>query len=283
LPELRIDPLSGLRVIVAEDRSSRPGGGFAVSPEPAIDPATDPFLEGHEALTPPEIHAVRPGSSAADGPGWSVRVVPNKYPALAAHSGASVRDGGVAADPLAAGHGEPDLFAAAPAAGAHEVIVNAPEAVGSLHALGPERLGAAMEVWRERMAAHAAAACVHLSVNEGRSAGASLPHTHAQLYALGFVPAAIARERERFTAYSERTHGRNLLADLVQQEVRMGTRIVAVDAEAVAMCPFASRVPFQVQIVPRRPSGPRQTPIWWSERSSAHSGFASAVSSVKSA
>ena len=95
---------------------------------------------------------------------------------------------------------------------------------------------------------------MHLIVNEGREAGASLPHTHAQLYALPFVPAAVARERERFTAYSDRTHGRNLMEDLLQEEVRRRERVVAVDSEAVALCPFAARVPFHVQVVPRRPS-----------------------------
>jgi UDPglucose--hexose-1-phosphate uridylyltransferase len=110
-----------------------------------------------------------------------------------------------------------------------------------------------MEVWRERMRAHADAPYRHLIVNEGREAGASLPHTHAQLYAMRFVPAMVARERERFTAYSERTQGRNLLEDLVQEEVRRRERIVAIDREAVAIAPFASRVPYQVQIVPRKP------------------------------
>jgi UDPglucose--hexose-1-phosphate uridylyltransferase len=104
------------------------------------------------------------------------------------------------------------------------------------------------------MAAHSGAACLHLIVNEGQEAGASLPHTHAQLYALPFVPAAVARERERFTAYSDRTNGRNLLEDLVQEEVRRRERLVAVDDELVAICPFASGVPFQVQLVPRRPA-----------------------------
>jgi UDPglucose--hexose-1-phosphate uridylyltransferase len=92
-----------------------------------------------------------------------------------------------------------------------------------------------------------------VSVNEGAEAGASLPHTHAQLYALPFVPAAVARERERFTAYWDRTQGRNLLEDLLQEEVRRRERVVAIDPEAVALAPFASRVPFQVQVVPRRP------------------------------
>jgi len=93
---------------------------------------------------------------------------------------------------------------------------------------------------------------VHVIVNEGREGGASLPHTHAQLYALDFVPAAVARERERFTAYATRTMGGNLLGDLVQQEVQMRERIVAIDDEAVLMAPYASRLPFQLMIAPRR-------------------------------
>ena len=112
-----------------------------------------------------------------------------------------------------------------------------------------------MGVWRERMRFHSNASYVHVIVNEGRDAGASLPHTHAQLYALPFVPAQIARERERFTAYALQAQGRNLLDDLLQEEVRLRERVVAIDDEAVAICPFASRVPFELQIVPRRPSG----------------------------
>src|SRR4029453_317982 len=98
--------------------------------------------------------------------------------------------------------------------------------------LSAEQVETAMSVWRERMRAHADAAYVHVIVNEGKEAGASLPHTHAQLYALPFVPAAVARERERFTAYWERTQGRNLLEDLVQEEVKRGGGIVRDDAQA---------------------------------------------------
>lgn len=247
MPDLRIDPLTGLRTIVAGERADRPGGGFSAEPRPAIDPESDPFLEGHEERTPPEVYARRPGGGSPNGPGWTVRVVPNLYPALA---GGDPED---AQDPLAQGRGEPELFASRPAVGGHEVIVNSPQPAGSLLDLDPEQLEQAMDVWRERIRAHDGAAYVHVIVNEGREAGASLPHTHAQVYALPFVPAAVARERERFTAYSDRTHGRNLLEDVLQEEVRLGERLVTYDSEAVAICPFASRVPFQLQIVPRAP------------------------------
>jgi UDPglucose--hexose-1-phosphate uridylyltransferase len=250
LPELRLDPLSGLRTIVAGERAGRPGGEFAVEPRPPVDPDGDPFLEGHEDRTPPELHALRPDGGEPDSPGWLVRVVPNLYPAL----GDSEADPSTPPDPLAEGRGQPGLFSARPAVGAHEVIVHTPRPLGSLAELDAEELETAMGVWRERMRVHAAGAeYVHLIVNEGREAGASLPHTHAQLYALRFVPAAIARERERFTAWHDRTQGRNLLEDLLQEEVRLRERVVAVDDEAVALCPYAARVPFQVQVVPRRP------------------------------
>ena len=241
MPELRIDPISGLRVIVAGERGSRPGAFLDVNPREPIDPESDPFAAGHEDRTPPEVYALR------DNGDWKVRVVPNLYPAL------SDGEADPGADPLASGRGEPDLFASRPARGAHEVVINAPDPVTSLAELEPGQVDTAMSVWRERMRAHDHAAYVHVIVNEGKEAGASLPHTHAQLYALPFVPAAVARERERFTAYSDRTQGRNLLEDLVQEEVRRRERIVAIDDEAVAIAPFAARVPFHLQVVPRKP------------------------------
>lgn len=244
MPEVRVDPLTGLKVIVAGERASRPGGGPTTTAPDPIDVATDPFADGHEDRTPPELFAVRDTDppTPADTPGWKVRVVPNLYPALDD------------ASPEPAPFANRDLFTAAAARGAHEVIVNAPDPVTSLADLARDQVVTAVEVWRERMRAHADhAAYVHLIVNERREAGASLPHTHAQLYALDFVPAAVARERERFGAHATRTMGGNLLGDLVQEEVRLRDRIVAIDDEAVLMAPFASRLPFQLMLAPRTP------------------------------
>jgi UDPglucose--hexose-1-phosphate uridylyltransferase len=272
VPEIRIDPLSGHRTIVADERSRRPGGAPGLSPgerspEP-IDPQRDPFAEGNEDRTPPELFAVRPGGGPPNTPGWKVRVVPNLYPALAprgrgeadgeatgteqpgerpeAHAQAP-GDGGAHAD------GRDELFRSLPATGAHEVIVNAPQPVLSLAELPGEQVAVAMDAWRERMRTHEQSACVQLIVNERREAGASLPHTHSQLYALDFVPAAVARERERASEYATRTMGQSLLGDLVAEEVRLRERIVAIDEEAVLMAPYASRLPFQLMLAPRRP------------------------------
>ncbi|HXB66395.1 MAG TPA: DUF4921 family protein [Solirubrobacteraceae bacterium] len=245
MPEVRVDPLSGHKTIVAGERSVRPGGEPRCSPGQPIDRDRDPFAEGHEERTPPELYAVRPGGGRADGapntPGWTVRVVPNLFPALTADEAQPERDA------------RPELFTAMPAHGAHEVIVNGPQQVSSLAELPNAQVAAAVEVWRARMRAHADSACVQLIVNERREAGASLEHTHAQLYALDFVPADVARERERAGAYAARTMGGELLGDLVAEEVRRGERVVAIDEEAVLLAPYASRVPYQLMLAPRRP------------------------------
>jgi UDPglucose--hexose-1-phosphate uridylyltransferase len=176
-----------------------------------------------------------------------VRVVPNLYPALTpagedVHIQSSPRR-----DPRS------ELFLSLPASGSHEVIVNGPESVLSLAELPAAQVAAAMDVWRERMRVHAESEYVQLIVNERREAGASLPHTHAQLYALDFVPALVARERERFGSYATRSMGQNMLEDLVAEEVRLRERIVAIDDDAVLMAPYASCLPFQLMLVPRRP------------------------------
>ncbi|HEY5977758.1 MAG TPA: DUF4921 family protein [Solirubrobacterales bacterium] len=147
--------------------------------------------------------------------------------------------------------GDPDLFSSRPANGAHEVIVNAPGHATALADLDDAQIAAAIETWRERMRAHRDAAYTQLIVNEGGGAGASLEHTHAQLYALPFVPAAVARERERAGAYRERTAGGGLLSEILVEEVRRRERLVAIDDEAALICPWASRGPFEMRIVPR--------------------------------
>jgi UDPglucose--hexose-1-phosphate uridylyltransferase len=248
VPEIRIDPLSGHRTIVAGERSRRPGGEPRCEPPEPIDVERDPFAEGHEDRTPPELYAVRPGGGPADSPGWTVRVVPNLYPALTPAAAEPVEEGDRGESP------ESELFLARAAVGAHEVIVNGPQSVLSLAELPREQVLAAVEVWRERMRSHHEdSAYVQLIVNERREGGASLPHTHAQLYALDFVPAEVARERERAGAYTTRTMGHTLLEDVIAEEVRRDERIVAIDDEAVLLAPYASRLPFQLMLAPRRP------------------------------
>lgn len=263
-PEIRIDQLTGLRSIVAPGRAARPDAfapARAVSAPEAAEKC--PFCEGREQRTPPEVWAARPDGAGPDSPGWTQRSVPNLYPALtdretAGDPAPATPESGFSssADPLGTSSrtAAPDLFRDAPAAGVHEVIVNGPDHHTRLSELGEAGIATALAAWRTRIAAHSSTASyVHLIVNEGPLAGASLEHTHAQLYALPFVPAEVARERERFNAYHERTMGSHLIEDIVVEEIRRKERLVAVDSEAVLFCPWASRSPFELRIVPRTP------------------------------
>jgi UDPglucose--hexose-1-phosphate uridylyltransferase len=266
-PEVRIDQLTGLRTILAPARAERPIEFVNEREEAKSEDC--PFCEGREDRTPPETWADRPGGGDADNPGWRVRAVPNLYPAVAGEADGGggdappeVEDPGesgisAAGDPLRAATrgGEPDQFRSVPATGRHEVIIHSPAHRASMGHLEDGELEAAVAGWRTRMRELAGeAAYLQLIVNEGYEAGASLEHSHSQLYALGFVPAAVARERERFSAYSQRTQGGDLLGEIVSEEVRRGERLVAIDDDAVLICPWASRSPFELRIVPRTPA-----------------------------
>jgi UDPglucose--hexose-1-phosphate uridylyltransferase len=267
-PEYRIDQLTGLRTILAPARAERPldwGTGDALETEEGAGEAAEtrddcPFCEGNEEMTPPETWADRPGSGAPNTPGWRTRAVPNLYPALAPAQGGEGSAGAPTAaaraprDPLRASarSGEADLFGSTPATGFHELIIHSPRHRTSLAQLDDAELRGAMAAWRTRMRELGkSASSLQLILNEGRGAGASLEHSHAQLYALDFVPVTVARERERFSAYNERTMGGDLLADIASEEVRRKERLVAIDDDAIVLCPWASRGPFEVRVVPR--------------------------------
>ena len=257
-PEIRIDQLTGLRTILAPARADRPNA-FALDERPLPDPDGCPFCEGREDTTPGEVWAQRPQGGEENGPGWAQRAVPNLYPALRpSGEGASQQPGdsgfAAAADPLRSSSRirEPDLFSSRAATGAQEVVVHTPRHLSSLGELEADELEGAVAAWRNRMRNHPDASYLQLIVNEGAAAGASREHSHAQLYALSFVPAAVARERERVGSYRERTGGSDLLTDILAEEVRRRERLVAIDDEAALICPWASRSPFALRIVPRR-------------------------------
>lgn len=237
--QLRTCPFSGDRTLVAGGRGARPHAWPKLPAIEQLDPAQDPFLEGHESQTPPELDADRAPGSQADQPGWQVRVVPNRFPLLTADA------------ELPEPEAQPQLFGAAVAAGAHEVIVQSPRAHVSLAELDEAQLARVVAMWQRRLAAHAGAAARHLFVNDRPGAGATQLHTHAQLLVLPTVPAHLARERERADAYHQQTMGADLTADYLQEEVRRGDRIVAIDDEVVLLAPWASRSAFQLTLLPR--------------------------------
>ncbi len=259
-PEIRIDQLTGLRTILAAGARRPPDRVRAGDARGHADASDCPFCEGNEAKTPPEVWADRPDGGEAERPGLArrgpSRTSTPRWPATAARTRPRRRPQAPPADPLRASAraGEPDLFATVPASGVHEVID--PRAPAHDLAGGPGRRGAGgrgRRLARARMRDHAEShACVQLIVNEGGGAGASLEHTHAQLYALDFVPVA---DRPRARAlHAPTTSGRwaaTCSPTSPPRRCAARERLVAIDDEAMVICPWASRSPFELRVIPR--------------------------------
>ncbi|HHW25798.1 MAG TPA: galactose-1-phosphate uridylyltransferase [Firmicutes bacterium] len=259
MPELRFDILTGDFAIIATERAKRPSD-FKASKEAEHLPERDPkcpFCPGNEKLTPPETYALRNGTEP-DSPGWTVRVVPNKFPALSPASGASLEE----LEALRAGMswppetGDSSMYWEVPAVGAHEVVVESARHDLSLGDYTREHLASVLEVLKTRMLAlydRQEIKYVQVFRNFGPAGGASLAHPHFQIIALPVVPPRVSLEQARFLKY-ESTTRRCLLCDLVEREIEKGERVIAKTDEFVVLCPFASRHSFETSIIPRKHS-----------------------------
>ncbi len=257
MPELRFDILTGDFAIIATERAKRPSDFKAAQKAetlPEHDPKC-PFCQGNEKLTPPEVFALRDGTRS-DEPGWSVRVVPNKFPALMPAKEAPeevlerLRSGGSKAPET----GDPFMYWQVPAVGAHEVVVESVRHDLSLGGYTKEHLAAILEVLKARMLALydlKEVKYVQVFRNFGPAGGASLVHPHFQIIALPVLPPRVAQEQARFLQY-ESTTRRCLLCDLVEREIEKDERIIAKTEDFVMLCPFASRHSFETVIIPRK-------------------------------
>ena len=235
--ELRKDPIVGRWVIFSIERSRRPSdfqlGAAAKRGGPC------PFCPGQEESTPSEVLAYRSVGSAPNAPGWQVRVVPNRYPALGIEGALDERTQG--------------LFEKMNGIGAHEVIIETPDHHASLATLPLAHVEAVLWAFRDRtldLMQDTRFCSLQIFKNHGAAAGASLEHPHSQLIALPIVP---KRLQEELTACAEyyRRHGGCLFCALIQQDMQMGERVVVENAAFVALTPFASRFPFEVCLLPK--------------------------------
>ncbi len=236
MPELRKDPVVGRWVIISTERARRPSD-FAG--EPVRAHATDcVFCPGHEDKTPREILAGRPPDSRADTPGWTYRVVPNKFPALR-----------IEGDLDPTGEGPFDRMNGV---GAHEVVIESPDHFASLGTLPVAHVGEILVAYRERLLAlrkDPRLEYVLIFKNHGVAAGASLEHPHSQLIATPILPELVVEELEGAARYF-RMKERCVWCDVVRQERRDGSRLVLEEEGFVAVAPFAPRFPFETWILP---------------------------------
>ncbi len=237
MPELRKDPVIGRWVIISTERGKRPHD-FKVTPAPRKS-GFCPFCPGNEDKTPPEIFAIRPSNTAPNSPGWSLRVVPNKYPALRVEGELNRRGEGI--------------YDVMNGVGAHEVIIETPHHELNLSQMEIPHIQAILTVYRERIADlrnDIRLKYVLVFKNQGYEAGASLEHSHSQLIATPIVPKTVVEELEgarKYFQYKERC----IFCDIVREEIKDQVRVVYEEEHFIAIAPFAPRFPFETWILPK--------------------------------
>lgn len=238
MPDLRKCPITGRWVIIATDRARRPSDFLRQKVTPQ-GTRLCPFCPGNEGRTPPEVMAYRT-SGEANHPGWNVRVVPNKFPALRVE-GEVEREG-------------EGLYDRMNGVGAHEVIVETPHHNASMGSLGDSAVADIFFAFRDRildLKKDGRLRYILVFKNHGEPAGATLEHPHSQLIALPIVPKRVQEELDgsmRHFQYRERC----IYCDILSQDVRERSRVVLTTEHFTVLAPYASRFPFEMWVLPRR-------------------------------
>jgi len=224
-------------VIISTERSRRPSD-FAPEERRPIG-GFCPLCEGNEDRTPPEIIAFRDNGTPPNSPGWSLRVVPNKFPALR-----------IEGDLGREGEGVYDKMNGI---GAHEVVIETPQHYGNLATLPLKAVENVLWAYRERiidLRRDQRLRYVLVFKNCGIAAGASLEHSHSQIIALPIVPKRVTEEIEGGKAYF-RYKDRCVFCDIIRQELQQRSRVIVENKFFVSIAPFASRFPFETWVLPK--------------------------------
>ncbi len=239
MPELRKDPISGRWVIISDRTGKRPSDFISPSQKRRAG-GFCPFCPGNEHTTTPEITAFRPASTSPNSPGWTLRVVPNKFPALQIQGELSKRGEGV--------------FDRMNGVGAHEVIIETPDHQLSLATMSLRAVEDVLWAYFFRLTdlnKDSRLKYVLIFKNEGEIAGSSLEHTHSQLIALPITPKSVKEEMDSAKKYYE-TKERCIFCDIINQELSADKRVIYENDKYVSISPFAPREPFETWILPKK-------------------------------
>ena len=241
MPELRKDPVTGRWAIISTDRQKRPND-FRFERTAIIGRELCPFCPGREAMTPPEVLSYRHDGGAPNTPGWELRVVPNKFPALQVE-GTLDREGD-------------GMFDRMNGIGAHEVIIETPDHDRSLSMMSEAEIERVLWAYRERMLdlkRDHRLRYILVFKNHGAAAGATLDHPHSQLIALPIVPDFVREEIEGARLHY-RVKERCVYCDIIHQDLRDGGRVIQENAEIIAVSPYAPRFAFETWLLPKQHS-----------------------------
>jgi UDPglucose--hexose-1-phosphate uridylyltransferase len=242
--ESRLDPITGQWSIFAPNRSDRPDE-FVATGETINRQLECPFCSGNENSTPPTVWVGRIDDGICQANikdltlnDWSVRVVPNRYPAVVANQSQSVRLESL------------PLFSREPVFGGHEVFIESRQHISSLTELDTAEVHLTFLAYRDRLKFWnntLGISYVTIFKNVGEKAGASLRHCHSQLVATDKVPVAVETSFGRMHRHRAET-GCCLHCDLIRAEQKANERVVWQDESLIAFCPFAGHLPMLLRI-----------------------------------
>lgn len=239
MSEFRQDPSSGDWVIISPGRATRPA--FLEHKKPPRKPSPKsmcPFEDLKKSGNWPPI-ALYPRRADPSGKHWRIAVIPNKYPVLAHGTRCSV--------PFRYG-----MYHARTGVGRHELAVTR-DHNKNFAALPPFGAKELFRVFCDRVRIAAADRCIIYTVpflNWGPNAGATVWHPHYQIIAGPFIPVHSARSLAGAQAYFK-AHRRCVRCDIIREVRAEKKRVVAENRYAIAIAPYASKVPFEVRILPK--------------------------------
>src|SRR3989344_2671596 len=239
MAELRRDPVVGRWVIVNTDDSLHPQD-FEKEEHVFRQADVCQFCYGRERHTPPEVDVIRPSNTPANTAGWSVRVIPNKFPALRIEGELNKRGLGI--------------FDISNGVGAHEVVIETPEHFKKFADLSEAEMLNVIKKYQSRfisLSGDRRFKYIMIFKNYGESAGASMEHAHSQIIALQMVPKYVLEELEGAQQYFN-FRGRCIFCDIIYQEYQDQDRIITENTDFIAFCPFVPRFPFECWILPRK-------------------------------
>lgn len=238
MSELRRDPIGGRWVIVDTDHPHKPDQ-YDYEHQ-VYKGGTCPFCYGNESMTPPEIEVIRDSHTQANSSGWQVRVVANKFPALQVEGDIDRRGIG--------------MYDMSNGVGAHEVLIETPYHQKDICDLLNHEVENFLNMYCRRatdLAKDKRFKYIMVFKNFGAAAGASLEHPHTQIIALPMIPKNAAEEikgAQNYFEYRERC----IFCDIIRQEAQEAERIVMENKHFLAFCPFVSRFPFEIWMIPKK-------------------------------
>ncbi|HSW51562.1 MAG TPA: galactose-1-phosphate uridylyltransferase [Bryobacteraceae bacterium] len=239
MPEFRKDPITGRWVIVAVDRAMRPTD-FVRDHVAPVGGRFCPLCHGHEEKTPPEVLAYRPNGGPPNAGGWSLRVVPNKFPALRVEGELSRQGEG--------------LYDKMNGIGAHELVIETPDHMLTMGELTDKQVEDVFWAVRDRIVdlrKDFRLRYIIVFKNHGDGAGALLEHGHSQIVALPVVPKRMTEEIEGAKRYYD-FRERCIYCDIIRQDIDGGSRVVLDTEHFVAISPYAARFPFETWVLPKK-------------------------------